>query len=461
MSLIKSYEIRRVTRVGRPAAFMLLALWLAVPAAAQLIPFPSNVLGQTILYANPGPNEYEVVGTHSFGVYRADPTAVGPNRWLASNTGLTMPLVVNDLELLGPTSILMGVAGRGGLYRSANGGASWTVVSPSAFDRNPPHTVQAIAKSPVNGRIYLSADNGHMFYSVDGGTSFIYSSQLPGGASQLPWSLQAHPTIAGKVYAGTFGYGLFVSTDGGGVWAEVADNMRIKTQTAGHVFDVIFDPADEKRLYVATGRGVWRFDDLTNPVGEWKMVANASMSFFLIDGSIVSQTAPEVRSMVFDATGTLFMATWGYGVLKNENPKLATAHQQIQLRNTLVSAVAVNSTGTQIIASSTEGIVTFSNAGSTANEPNAEIPSVWSLNQAYPNPFNPTTIISFDLPEESDVSLAVYDVLGREMTRLASGRHAAGTHSVTLQATGWTSGLYLYRLEAGGRTFTRTLTLLK
>lgn len=459
--MTKSYEMRRAATAGRLAAFLLLAFWLVAPASAQLIPFPSNVVAQTIIFADPGPNEYEVVGTHSFGVYRVDPAAIGGNRWRNSNAGLSLPLVVNDLELLASGDILMGVAGRGGLYRSTDGGASWTVVPAAAFDQLHPNSVQAITESPVDGTIFLSADDGNMFFSQDGGATFVFTGQLPGGGSQLPWSLQAHPTTAGTVYAGTFGYGLFVSTDYGALWYEVIDNMRIKTQTAGHVFDVKFDPADENRLYVATGRGVWRFDDLTDNSGEWTMVANADTSFNLVDGTLVIQTAPEVRSMAFDANGTLYMATWGYGVLKNDDPTTNTGHQQIQMRNALVSVVAVNSTGTRLFASSNQGIGTFALAGATANERGSDLPTAWSLNQAYPNPFNPTTTISFDLPEASDVNLAVYDVLGREMTRLASGRHAAGTHSVTLQATGWSSGLYLYRLEAGGRTFTRTLTLLK
>ncbi|HYE95926.1 MAG TPA: T9SS type A sorting domain-containing protein [Rubricoccaceae bacterium] len=90
-----------------------------------------------------------------------------------------------------------------------------------------------------------------------------------------------------------------------------------------------------------------------------------------------------------------------------------------------------------------------------------EAPTSFQLHEAYPNPFNPATRIGFDLPEAADVRLAVYDVLGREVAVLAEGRHTAGTHEVVFDAAGLPSGVYVYRLEAGAQTLTRTLTLAR
>jgi len=94
-------------------------------------------------------------------------------------------------------------------------------------------------------------------------------------------------------------------------------------------------------------------------------------------------------------------------------------------------------------------------------EDQAGLPSEFALGQNYPNPFNPTTIISFELPVASDVRLSVYDVLGREVAVLVSERRCAGVHKVGFDASGLSSGVYLYSLRAGGFMQTRRLIFLK
>ncbi|MBI3195273.1 MAG: T9SS type A sorting domain-containing protein [Ignavibacteriae bacterium] len=77
------------------------------------------------------------------------------------------------------------------------------------------------------------------------------------------------------------------------------------------------------------------------------------------------------------------------------------------------------------------------------------IPASFALKQDYPNPFNPTTIIEFDLPEVSIVSMKVHDLLGREITTLRNNEQLeAGTHQVTFDASGLPSGVYIYRIVA-------------
>ncbi len=88
-------------------------------------------------------------------------------------------------------------------------------------------------------------------------------------------------------------------------------------------------------------------------------------------------------------------------------------------------------------------------------------PETFTLQDAYPNPFNPTTAIAFDLPLGSEVRLAVYDMLGREVARLVDGYREAGVHQVTFDATHLPSGVYLYRMQAGGFEDARLITLMK
>lgn len=98
---------------------------------------------------------------------------------------------------------------------------------------------------------------------------------------------------------------------------------------------------------------------------------------------------------------------------------------------------------------------------STASEPDDELPTTYVLGQNYPNPFNPATTIPFDLPKAQQITLTVHDALGRTVAIITDGFMPAGTHSVRFDATGFPSGVYLYRLRGDGWTNTRQMTLLR
>ncbi|NBC05143.1 MAG: T9SS type A sorting domain-containing protein, partial [Bacteroidetes bacterium] len=85
----------------------------------------------------------------------------------------------------------------------------------------------------------------------------------------------------------------------------------------------------------------------------------------------------------------------------------------------------------------------------------------FTLAQNYPNPFNPTTQISYQLPVSSEVRLEVYDMLGRNVATLVNEQVSAGRHTVNFDAGNLSSGVYLYRLQAGSQIMTRKLTILK
>ena len=90
-----------------------------------------------------------------------------------------------------------------------------------------------------------------------------------------------------------------------------------------------------------------------------------------------------------------------------------------------------------------------------------ELPTEVELAQNYPNPFNPQTTIDYALPKAGDVSLIVYDMLGREVDVLLDGPQAAGRHTVRFGANHLPNGTYVYRLVAADKTITRTMVLVK
>ncbi|MEQ9104247.1 MAG: T9SS type A sorting domain-containing protein [Rhodothermales bacterium] len=89
------------------------------------------------------------------------------------------------------------------------------------------------------------------------------------------------------------------------------------------------------------------------------------------------------------------------------------------------------------------------------------LPQTTSLHQNFPNPFNPTTSIQYDVATTGQVTLSVYDALGRHVETLVSSEQPAGTYAVQFNAARLSSGLYLYRLQTADKVVTRTMTLLK
>ncbi|MEE8576232.1 MAG: T9SS type A sorting domain-containing protein, partial [candidate division Zixibacteria bacterium] len=100
------------------------------------------------------------------------------------------------------------------------------------------------------------------------------------------------------------------------------------------------------------------------------------------------------------------------------------------------------------------------------NEEPVLIPLTARLHQNYPNPFNPATTITYSLKEQSDVSLSVFNLLGRQVISLAEGSHPAGEYRVEWNGsdqngTRVASGIYFYRLTTDRTILTRKMTLLK
>lgn len=90
-----------------------------------------------------------------------------------------------------------------------------------------------------------------------------------------------------------------------------------------------------------------------------------------------------------------------------------------------------------------------------------QIPEAITLHQNYPNPFNPETTVRFELPAHGQVRLEVFDILGRRVAVLVDSELSPGNHQIRFDASGLSSGIYLYRLNAGGSILTRKMTLIK
>jgi photosystem II stability/assembly factor-like uncharacterized protein len=97
----------------------------------------------------------------------------------------------------------------------------------------------------------------------------------------------------------------------------------------------------------------------------------------------------------------------------------------------------------------------------TGIEKEPTTPQTFALSQNYPNPFNPSTTIKYQIPKQSFVTLRIFDLLGREVATLVNERKDAGTYSVQWNASGFSSGIYFYQLQANGKRDIKKMVLIK
>jgi|GEM_PF-3906379 len=90
-----------------------------------------------------------------------------------------------------------------------------------------------------------------------------------------------------------------------------------------------------------------------------------------------------------------------------------------------------------------------------------DLPVSYALGQNYPNPFNPETRIRYSVPQEAYVSIAVYNMLGEKVQQLVDETRSQGTYTIQWDASGFTSGIYLYTMKSGSYSESKKLILLR
>ncbi len=298
----------------------------------------------------------------------------------------------------------IGYAGRERVWKTLDWGDTWSVPGGApVLDGNPVLSLTVFPLDPdrVWAATVPAGRRAGVYRSTDGARTWReVTGDLPDRYPVDILADYADPLTAYVVLSG-FGTGhLYRTRDGGISWEDLSSGLPDIPTSA-----VALDPGDPDYLYVGNDFGVWFSPD-----------GGATWDPF----EVGMPTAALVMDLsVSPSTGTLRAVTHGSGVWER----------------TLVSR-----------------------AGGAGPGPG---PSGTRLLQNVPNPFNHVTAIPFYLEEAGEVSLELFDVRGRRVQVLVDGFREAGNHYAGFRAEGLPSGVYIYRLTAGGRTHMKRMLLVK
>ncbi len=399
----------------------------------------------------------------SFVVNTTDPLGTAGNgTWSLSGTAPGDHPVLS-LTRYDASTILAGTA-NGQIYEVDNLG----VLNPDAvFSANMPASAQ-IWSLAVDGSTVYAGTNAGLHRTADGGTTWTTAIAGKDVRSVIVAS-------NGTIFAGTFGFGVYKSTDGGLTFDTSNQNI------SGKVINALTEDPDNDAIIAGTfGTGVsitnnfgtsWYYGAIpqdfitcldyssdgvlyagTHGDGVYRSYDNGN-TFHKLPG-LPDDIAYAVR---IDGDNNIFVSFWMNGIYASSD--LGDSWAYLGLGGYGVSALYPGANGS-LIAGTQSGkfIVNNSPLLSAKDE---TVPAVYSLGQNYPNPFNPATTINYSIANPGFVSLKVYDILGREVAVLASEFKQAGKYTVNFKASNLPSGVYIYSLNSGDFSMTKKLVLTK
>lgn len=350
-----------------------------LPAGSLVWLLTSDSRGTVFAGVNTRAYEYGPV-THE-GIYRliSDDTV-----WKAKNSGLDT-LGITALCADQKNNIVYAGTGWAGGYRLRDTDTSWQLMDSNL--------------SILHLDCFLvDTINGYVFVGTDGG---IYRSSNFGAT----WSLLGNTTTfqimtmainsKGYIFAGSGPYGVFRSMDNGINWVEKNPMMMDSLAT-----NIVVNSKDI--VYANTQSGIY---SSTNNGDSW---------------TALSGSLSETTYLGLDANQYLYAGT-----------KTGSIYRTISSTMTGVSI-----------------------------DQSSEIKG-YRLDNNYPNPFNPVTTISFDVPELTHVSIRVYDCLGRYVATLANRKYISGHHEERFDASELCTGVYFYKLQAGSYTSVKKMVVIK
>lgn len=310
----------------------------------------------------------------------------------------------------------------GGVLKSTDFGATWHQTSLASF---------AIVDLLINGNYVFAGTLDHGIYlSTDLGESW-------GPSSYTSFNVYCFAVTGNNIFAGTNGSGVLLSTNNGATWSQTSLNNQL-------IYSISFN---SNFVFAATNpyNGVYR---TSNNGSNWSQTSLNNQSVF----SVVTSGAT-----IFAATG--YPSPHGIYVSNDNGMTWAQRNEGMTNNIYLQSLYILNN---YIFAGTDQNGVYRRplNELIGIKQISTEVPSQFALFQNFPNPFNPTTKIRFNIPKSGNVSFKIYDITGKEVYSINEFK-SAGQYEFTFDASKYASGLYFYKLESSTFSKTKKMVLIK
>jgi hypothetical protein len=322
------------------------------------------------------------------------------------------------------------------LFRSEDFGQSWDTAMTAVYG------VTSIASS--GSTLYANPD-GKLFSSVDSGRTWASVES----ASGMPDNITKIIVDGSTLYLLIQAEALYRSTDGGDSWAQLATGILPNFfYVIAHTHSV-YVGSSSAGFFVSHDQGdTWEPMNTGLPGDSTGFRNLFLVGDYLLASVKIDSFERVYRLKLFDTTWTRFDEgleltpyAWIYDCAINDEYIFLGAGWPFSEHSVWRRPLSELVSGVQ--------------------EPSVRLPQAIYLDQNYPNPFNPSTTIRYSLPHRSHVTLSVFNTLGQHVATLVNGVVEAGSHEVHFNAEGFASAVYLLRLQAGGYTETKKLSLVR
>ncbi len=348
----------------------------------------------------------------------------------------------------------------GKIYKSTNSGRNWTLIN-----------------SGMNASFIwsLNVSNSYLFAATEKGV-FKFEGSGWNLTNLAGKEVHALASKSGVIYAGTWGFGVYISSDNGTTWTQLNNGfggfLTIQTLSVAGSGDIFAGTIGGGIFKLAYGTTTWTKVANQNV---WSLGSTSTTIFAgtygdglyrSLDGGktwtkLTSLGVTFVYSISADAGNKIYLSSITSGVQVSSDD--GNTWSDLGLNYAGVSSVIANPNSNNVFVGTKSGSIYKSSDGNTITSVNDSdvIPTKFDLAQNYPNPFNPATVIQFAVPVSGRYSLKVYNVLGQEVANLVDGEINTGIHRVNFDASRLASGIYIYRFSGNSVNISKKMILIK
>jgi photosystem II stability/assembly factor-like uncharacterized protein len=389
----------------------------------------------------------------------------GGINWSNYTNGLTSTLI-HSLVADASGNLFASIPGKG-LYSSTDNGQTWNKIT--IVNETEDTFIRTVEIIPSGGLIVFNVYNGiyvtndliswvpfntgltsQSIFWLAVSSNYYFSATSDGKVFRSPrtspnWIDITNPSASGYSYdlfvssAGDLYYlfdeEIFKSTNSGDDWIDIGNGVT------GYSFSIAQNSFGD--IFVGTDQGVFRS---TNAGADWTKdlsgLTDGALSLAIFGGTTVfaGGYSSVSRSNDFGQTWTPFTSG---------------------IENCQITDLVFGYSDVLFAAAENMGAYRTFSPVSSMDETEPVSLTNFELYQNYPNPFNPTTKIRYQIPVESNVTLKIYDILGKEVAELVNEFKTAGFYSIDFNASKLFSGVYFYKIEAGGFVQTKKMILIK